>query len=112
MDKQKLREEYKKAHIFVLPSLYEGMSNSLLEAMSCGCMAIVSDIPGSRELVKGCKNGFVFNVGDSSSLKDILITALSRDVAAIEEMGRQSRAIAQGFDWNKVSDLYIKEFYA
>ena len=112
LDKKDLITEYKKAHIFILPSLYEGMSNSLLEAMACGCMVISSDIPGSRELVRRSENGFLFKAGDISDLKDVLIAALSRDVSIIEDMGRKSRIIAQGFDWNKVTDLYLKEFYA
>ncbi len=41
--RKKLAEHYKKAHIFVLPSLDEGMSNSALEAVARGC-ALMSSI--------------------------------------------------------------------
>jgi glycosyltransferase involved in cell wall biosynthesis len=42
---------YQAGDVFVLPSLREGLSNSLLEALSCGMMAVVSDIPGNRAVV-------------------------------------------------------------
>lgn len=112
MDKESLIREYKKARIFILPSSYEGMSNSLLEAMACGCMVIASDIPGNREVVKKNENGFLFDAGDFLKLGDILTAALNGERTLIENMGKKSRIIAEEFDWDKVTDLYLEEFYA
>ena len=52
----KIINKYK---IFVLPSLYEGMPKTLLEAMSCGLACIATDIPGSREVIKNGVNGLL-----------------------------------------------------
>jgi len=41
---------YNLASVFVLPSLYEGFGLPPLEAMACGCPAVVSDIPSIREV--------------------------------------------------------------
>ncbi|HAZ10415.1 MAG TPA: hypothetical protein DCY56_04840 [Candidatus Omnitrophica bacterium] len=112
MDKKSLIMEYKKAHIFILPSFYEGMSNSLLEAMACGCMVIASDIPGNRELVKRYENGVLFNPSDSLNLEEVLMNVLNSGPGTIEDMGKKSRIIAERFDWDRVTDLYLEEFYA
>ncbi|MBW1645509.1 MAG: glycosyltransferase family 4 protein [Deltaproteobacteria bacterium] len=40
-----------RAHIFVLPSFYEGVPLVLLETLACGCRAVVTDLPGIRELL-------------------------------------------------------------
>lgn len=51
--------------VFWLASEFEGMSNSLMEAMACGTPVVVSDIPPSRELVLHEQTGYVVNLGDS-----------------------------------------------
>jgi len=109
MDKKSLIGEYKKAHIFILPSFYEGMSNSLLEAMACGCMVIASDIPGNRELVKKSENGALFDPGNVLKLENTLVKVLNSEPGIIEEMGRRSRRIAENLDWSKAADSYLKE---
>jgi len=40
-----------RAHIFVLPSFYEGLPMVLLEALACGCRIVTTDLPGCRELL-------------------------------------------------------------
>lgn len=49
------------SNVFILPSLREGMSNALLEAMALKKCCIVSDIPQNRELIKNRFNGITFN---------------------------------------------------
>ena len=58
--------------IFVLPSLWEGLPLSILEAMSSHLPIIASDIPGNRDLVKNGINGLLFKSNDSSSLFNAL----------------------------------------
>ena len=57
--------------IFVLPSLSEALSNSLLEAMCCGCTVVASRTGGNPELVRstsGGETGLLFEPGQSASL--------------------------------------------
>lgn len=49
---------------FWLASGYEGQSNALMEAMSCGVPAVVTDIPGNRDLVVPDETGLLVAVGD------------------------------------------------
>src|SRR5208283_4521864 len=48
--------------IFVLPSRSEALSNSLMEAMACGCCPIASRVGGNPELVEDERNGLLFEV--------------------------------------------------
>lgn len=49
-------------------SLYEGQSNTILEAMSQGVPVIASDIPGNRDLVVHEQTGYLFPLGDINNL--------------------------------------------
>jgi glycosyltransferase involved in cell wall biosynthesis len=51
--------------VFWLASDFEGMSNSLMEAMAAGIPSVVTDIPPNRELVEDGRQGFVVKPGDS-----------------------------------------------
>ena len=54
--------------IFVLPSRSEALSNSLMEAMACGCCVVASDVGGDPELVIPMQTGLLFKPGDHQNL--------------------------------------------
>jgi glycosyltransferase involved in cell wall biosynthesis len=54
--------------IFVLPSRSEALSNSLMEAMACGCCPVASDVGGNPELVTPMETGLLFRSGDAADL--------------------------------------------
>jgi len=57
--------------VFLLPSRFEGCSNSTLEAMACGCVPIVSRLPGiSDALVADGDSGFLFALDDWKGMGD------------------------------------------
>ena len=58
--------------IFVLPSLSEALSNSLMEAMASGCCPIVSRVGGNPELIAHGENGLLFEKGDAAGLAEAL----------------------------------------
>jgi glycosyltransferase involved in cell wall biosynthesis len=62
--------------IFVLPSLSEALSNSLMEAMGCGCCPVASDTGGNPELVTAAGTGLLFPVGDANALAERLARLL------------------------------------
>ena len=60
---------YKNADAYILPSRFEGFSNSLIEALSFGLPCIVSDCPSAnREVIKENFNGIFFDNLDSEDL--------------------------------------------
>ena len=58
--------------VFVLPSISEGMSNTLLEAMSSGLPVVASRVGGNVELIEDRVSGLLFGVGDVAGLAEHL----------------------------------------
>ncbi len=81
---------YGQASLLVLPSRGEGMSNALLEALSWGLPAVVSDIPGNRALVVDGVNGRVVPAGNPAALAQALLD-LRADPEARRRMGAAAR---------------------
>ncbi len=62
--------------IFVLPSLSEALSNSIMEAMGCGCCVVASRVGGNPELVIDGETGLLFEkakAGDLAGRLEVLI---------------------------------------
>lgn len=68
---QTLYRLYQTADIMIFPSINEGFSIALLEAISYGCIPVAFDIPATRELIDNNKNGFL--VKDEMELRNKLI---------------------------------------
>ena len=58
--------------IFVLPSLSEGLSNSIMEAMISGCTVAASAVGGNRELVRNGETGMLFDPSRVETLTEVL----------------------------------------
>ncbi len=54
--------------IFVLPSIHEALSNSLMEAMAFGLAVVASNVGGNPELVIDGETGLLFKAGDAQDL--------------------------------------------
>ncbi len=65
---------YRSLDVFVLPSINESFSNSLMEAMACGCVVAASAVGGNVELVRHGHNGLLFRVADPADLAGKLQT--------------------------------------
>jgi glycosyltransferase involved in cell wall biosynthesis len=92
---------YRSADLYLAATHSDGTSISLLEAMACGCPALVSDIPGNREWVAPGENGWLFPPGEADALAQMILQAVEqRD--RLTEMGHAARWLAgQRADWNK-----------
>jgi glycosyltransferase involved in cell wall biosynthesis len=70
--------------IFVLPTLFEGMSNAIMEAMVSGLAVITTDIPENKCLIKNSENGILVPIKNASVIKDALIQLIkNKDLRTI-----------------------------
>lgn len=92
--------------IFVLPSLAEGLSMSLLEAMSFGVPSIVSDIDANTELIQHMKEGIItprFQVSVLASSLDSLL----KDSTLRHQLGMNARRkIKEVYEVNRMLRQY------
>jgi sugar transferase (PEP-CTERM/EpsH1 system associated) len=61
-------QAFRQMDIFVLPSISEGMSNTLLEAMAAGVACLASDVGGNGEIIVPEVSGLLFPSGDVAML--------------------------------------------
>ncbi len=74
-------ELYQIMDIFVLPSLNEGMSNALLEAMASKKLIITSNIEENTELIKEGFSGLIFISGDEKNLAEKINFLFSNNIS-------------------------------
>ncbi|PQO35698.1 hypothetical protein C5Y96_08570 [Blastopirellula marina] len=98
------------ADAFVLPSLHEGMSIALLEAMAAKLPCVVSDIPGNRILIDHDETGIVFPVDDVSALADSIIRVIESQQLA-KSLGDAARSrVIQHFSLERCATDHVNYF--
>lgn len=95
--------------VYVLPSYREGTPRTVLEAMAMGRAVITTDVPGCRETVMDCDNGFLVTVKDINALEQAMLRFIEQP-ELIVQMGQRSRIIAEEkYDVHKVNAKMIFE---
>lgn len=70
-----------RAQVFVLSSIYEGLPNSLIEAIACGTPVVSTDCEsGPREILGGGEYGRLVQVGDVESLAEAILATLENPI--------------------------------
>ena len=96
------------AHIYVLPSYFEGFPNSLMEAMAASCAVITTKVGSIPDLISHRKNGMLFDAGNVNQLAELL-SNLCNNLSLMEELGKNAReTIVQ----NNTIDIAIDKFEA
>lgn len=89
-----IASEYKKADFFCLPSLFEGTSNALCEAMASGLPVICGDISDNAQYVKDGETGYLFDPNDINSIVDAISKVLSLSDEDYIYFSNNSRKVA------------------
>lgn len=89
-----VRSALSEADAFVLPSRYEGMSNSALEAMEAGLPVLCTRCGGIDAYIDG-EAGWVCDPGSVDSLLDALLQMFSASDDEVLELGRCARALVE-----------------
>jgi glycosyltransferase involved in cell wall biosynthesis len=77
------------SHVMLMPSLFEGLPIALLESLACGCVPVVSRLPGITDVaVSHGETGILVDTGDTAGFADA-VASLARSP---EQWARMSRA--------------------
>ncbi len=98
-----LHSLYRVADICIVPSIYEPFGLVALEAMASGCLCVVADTGGLREVVPaGGTVGLRFPSSDAGALRELLEQVLTED-STREQLVAQAREHVLKFDWTEVA---------
>ncbi|HTP36074.1 MAG TPA: glycosyltransferase [Candidatus Acidoferrales bacterium] len=96
--------------VYVLSSLTEGISNSLLEAMATGLPVLATETGGNPEVVTGGESGLLFPVGDEARLTEHLVALGTRPEWRLEMGRRALRRVREEFSIDAMVRKY-EEIY-
>lgn len=103
-----VRDVLEAMDVFALPSRWEGMPNSLMEAMAAGRPVVASDIDGIRELIQHGETGWRVPPGNPDALAQTLLEVLA-DRPRAARVGRAARAcIQERFSLDRMADAFAR----
>ena len=108
-------DELRKSKIFCFSSDYEGLSNSMIEALCVGLPIITTKVSGTEDIVIDGENGFIVPVNDEDAMGHSL-KVLMADMQLMKKMGEQNRQKARLFSidgiyvqWEKLIQSVVKD---
>lgn len=94
------------ADIFILPSLFEGMPMSLIEAMGTGLPIIATAVGGVPNMLKDHENAFLIEINEHQIVESLLV--LLRSEKLREKIGLSAKDSSINFSSNKMAEGYVK----
>lgn len=104
-----VREQIKDAAMFVLSSDYEGISNSMLEALSMGIPTISTDCPigGARIYIAPEESGLLVPVGDKAAMSEAMCRIAS-DGELAKRLSAGAVRIRENYSVAKIADKFLE----
>ena len=110
--REELIEFYQNCDLFVMPSLFEPVGFTAIEAMACGCPVAVSANSGIAECIKDGVSGLLFEPGDADALAGKINYILNLNDTNRDEIGAAARDAVQQLSFENIGrrleDLYKK----
>ena len=92
--------------LLIQPSLMEGMSSTLLEAMGCGTCIIATNVGGNIEIIENNKTGVLIEPNNAEKLLDKISDLLTENEKRFA-MSAESLKVVVKYDWKQVGKLYL-----
>ena len=93
--------------LFVLPSLAEGVSNTILEAMASGVAVVATKVGGNSELVREGKTGTLVPVADTEAMAHVLAAYMQRPEEARRQGDAGRQRIEVQFSMQAMTEKYL-----
>lgn len=111
-DRQDVSQVLRLFDVFVLPSLAEGISNTILEAMATGLPIIASQVGGNTELVQDGLNGRLIPSADGPRLVQALADYLNQPALRRDHGAASRRLVIEKFSLESMLEAYQAEYEA
>lgn len=105
-DLEELPDIYRKADIFILPSVMEGMSSVTLQAMASGLPIVASKVLGFEEILEEDINGLTAEYNDPADFAN-QIEKLIKSPELRKKMSEKSLEKSRRFSWESIAKQYI-----
>ena len=106
--KKNILQEAKNYRMFILSSDYEGLSNSMIEAVSMGMPSICTDCPigGAKMVIHNGINGFLVPVGDCDGMAKAMDNA--SDIAYCSKVSENAKKTAERFSEKRIVNEWLR----
>ena len=94
--------------LLCLPTRSEGFATTLLEASSCGCPSVVTDVGGARELFPNEHFGTIINSMDSAEVEKAIYSLVKNPDKLAEQSRLCRRMVENESSWDKTASLVEK----
>jgi glycosyltransferase involved in cell wall biosynthesis len=106
--REELAQELNRADIFMFPSLSEGSSGALLEAMAAALPVVATPAGAAADMLRHGDNALVVPIAGAHALIDAIETLIDRSDVR-ERLGRAARTTAAAYQWEAVNELFADE---
>ena len=93
--------------IFVFPTLFEGMSNALMEAMAAGKPIIATDIPENKELINDNVSGILVPAKKSSAIAESILKLITNKLQVQNIAANAKNKASKRFSLEKITQEMI-----
>jgi glycosyltransferase involved in cell wall biosynthesis len=97
--------------LFLLPSLWEGFSMAILEALAAGVPVIATRVGGAEEVITSGEDGFLIPPGDVQSLAEALLDAFSHRDKYLEMARKGKERVHQNFSKERHVDALQRLYW-
>jgi len=109
LPEKELLKEYKSSTLFVLPSLFEGMPLTLLEAWASNLPVIATRVGENPYLIKHRYNGWLVEPGNVNELAEILKEVLNTPRRKLEIVGKRGyKIVKRRYTWDRVAEKTLE----
>ncbi len=110
LGRSELIGSYQQADCFLNLSRYEGLPNTVLEAMSCGLVVVASDIAPHRELIEPEVTGYLVPI-DQPKVLTRTLNRIAENSAKREKIAKYARErVVTNYSWESAALSYVKPF--
>lgn len=104
LSREEMPQWYRACDVFLNTSIVEGVSNAIMEAMSCGAMVLATDIKGNRALVTPERTGLLFT--DEADFVDKMDEIAEQPIAVAQIREAARRQIVSGYSISHEATRY------